>query len=90
MWHTMNDLLDKSGSFLVRFIDGTIALESFWVKYSCFTANKDIVSWTDDFVVPDDDCMVCPKAHWQNLFGRMCYTCDMAYCTAVEPDDPLC
>lgn len=90
MWHTMDDLPDKSGPFLVRFIDGTIAFESFSVKHSCFTMNKDIVFWTDDFVAPDNDCMVCPKAHWQSHFGVMCYTCDTAYCTAVEPDDPFC
>lgn len=90
MWHTMDDLPDKSGPFLVRFIDGTIAFESFSVKHSCFTTNKDIVFWTDDFVAPDNDCMDCPKAHWQSHFGVMCYTCDTAYCTAVEPDDPFC
>lgn len=90
MWHSIDELLDEPRYFLARFIDGTIGFASFSVRHSCFMADKEVVSWTNDFVLPDDDCMDCPKAHWQNLLGHMCYTCDMAYCTAVEPDDPFC
>lgn len=93
MWHDLTknskDLPSKPALFLVRFEDGSMGLQEFSTYTKHFLGSRKPIAWTDRFQEPDSSCHACGKAHWKDLFGVMCYTCDTAYCTAPDPDDPF-
>lgn len=93
MWHDIiknpHDLPSETRICLVRYRDGAMNLRYFVKKNSCFISDDEVAAWTDCFQVPDSSCLACDKAHWQNLFGTMCYACDTAYCIYDDPGDPF-
>lgn len=93
MWHDLiknpKDLPSRSGSFLIRFEDGSMDVSEFFAPTKHFIAGRRPVAWTSGFREPDFSCSVCRKAYWQNVFGYMCYTCGMAYCPNMYSENPF-
>lgn len=81
VWHDgAPDVFPSSLGFLARFSDGSVHIVD---DKSCFDG---ITAFTFDYEIPSPPCSTCFLAEWNDLYGVMCYCCDMSHCINAEEE----
>ncbi len=95
-WHNIiknkQDKPDIPGFYLLCYKDNSYGICYYSADTGIFLTDKgrgNIVSWTDQFMMPDELCRTCDKASWDELFSEMVYICDRGTCSQKEEKEKL-